>query len=271
MKPLPLLLLLGCAGPVSPEVGAPDAAEPVDASEPADSGVASAGPRLPGEAPSELTVVHAEDRMAARHLVVAYQGAARARSDVTRTAIEARRRAREAREAALAGEDFRDVARRYSDDATAERGGFLGAFNRGEMDARFEAAAFALDVGEVSDVVETPFGYHVILREPLQEVHLAQVVVQYAGLRRSSATRTQEEARARVEEAAARLRAGEPAATVARALSDGPSAAWGGDLGSFQRGELAAPFDDLAFALDVGEVSDVVESPSGFHVFVRVE
>ena len=61
-----------------------------------------------------------------------------------------------------AGESFEDLARQYSVDATAAQGGDLGFFGRGEMVGPFDSASFALEPGEVSDVVATPFGYHII-------------------------------------------------------------------------------------------------------------
>lgn len=69
-------------------------------------------------------------------------------------------------ERARAGEDFAALAREFSDDyATKQAGGDTGLFDRGQMAPSFEAAAFALEPGEISDVVETSFGVHIIKME----------------------------------------------------------------------------------------------------------
>lgn len=69
-------------------------------------------------------------------------------------------------ERAQAGEDFAALAREFSDDyATKQSGGDTGFFHRGEMAPQFESAAFALEPGEISDIVETSFGVHIIRLE----------------------------------------------------------------------------------------------------------
>lgn len=62
-----------------------------------------------------------------------------------------------------AGEKFEDLAKQYGTDGTKDQGGSLGTFGRGEMVKEFEDAAFALNAGEISDIVKTEFGYHVIM------------------------------------------------------------------------------------------------------------
>ncbi|KAL2552707.1 Peptidyl-prolyl cis-trans isomerase Pin1 [Forsythia ovata] len=59
---------------------------------------------------------------------------------------------------------FSDVASRYSDCSSAKRGGDLGSFGRGQMQKPFEEATYALKVGEMSDIVDTDSGVHIITR-----------------------------------------------------------------------------------------------------------
>ncbi|HLK37595.1 MAG TPA: peptidylprolyl isomerase, partial [Polyangiaceae bacterium] len=105
------------------------------------------------------------DAIIAQHILVIYKGAKRAPKGITRSKADAKARAQEALAKVRGGAPFADVVKEYSDDAgTVDRMGSLGKFRRDAMDPAFGAAAFALKVGEVSDVVETPFGFHVIKR-----------------------------------------------------------------------------------------------------------
>jgi protein-disulfide isomerase len=102
----------------------------------------------------------------ARHILVQYKGARGADASVTRTKEEARARAEKLfSELVEKHKDFAKLAREASDCPSAKEGGELGRFTRGDLVPAFESALFALRVGEVSGVVETPFGFHIILRE----------------------------------------------------------------------------------------------------------
>jgi len=88
--------------------------------------------------------------------------------------INARTNADEARQRALAGEDFAELARELSEGPTAPEGGDLGFFTYQQMVPPFAEAAFALEVGEISEVVRTNFGFHVIkVEEKKPEVTLS--------------------------------------------------------------------------------------------------
>ena len=100
-----------------------------------------------------------------KHALVKYAGAKRAAPTVTRTREEACLRALEARSKLQQGASFTDVVKEYSEEpGAATREGSLGSIERSQMVPPFADAAFELARGEVSQVVETDFGFHVILR-----------------------------------------------------------------------------------------------------------
>lgn len=100
-------------------------------------------------------------RIRARHILFSFPPEA---SEGERDSVRAL--AEDVLERARAGEDFAGLAREFSDDSvTAVEGGDLGFFGHGEMVGPFEKVAFALDPGQISDIVRTPFGLHIIKAE----------------------------------------------------------------------------------------------------------
>jgi foldase protein PrsA len=76
---------------------------------------------------------------------------------------ELRKKAEDIHKKAKRGDDFSQLASEYSDDPGSKtKGGELGYFPRGNMVPEFENAAFNLKPGDISDVIETPYGYHII-------------------------------------------------------------------------------------------------------------
>lgn len=115
-----------------------------------------ARPAANAEAPSQIR---------ASHILVMHRESMRVPPGITRSKDEARARAQQVLARVRGGADFAAVAREMSDEpGHEEKGGDLGTFGRGMMVAPFESAAFALRVGQISDIVETPFGFHVIRR-----------------------------------------------------------------------------------------------------------
>jgi peptidyl-prolyl cis-trans isomerase D len=89
---------------------------------------------------------HVEDEVWARHILVADEATAK-----------------KVRQLLVDGQDFTQVAAQYSTDtATKDKGGDLGWFGKGKMVPEFEAVAFSLKVGEISQPVKSQFGYHII-------------------------------------------------------------------------------------------------------------
>lgn len=101
----------------------------------------------------------------AKHILVMHKESERRPPTVTRTKAEAKARAEEALAKVRGGADFDKAVIEYSDEpGAAERAGDLGVFEKKVMVKAFSDAAFKLKVGEVSDIIETPFGFHVIKR-----------------------------------------------------------------------------------------------------------
>ena len=104
------------------------------------------------------------EEVKARHILVAFEGSPAAPPDKPKlTDEQAKAKAEELRKQLVAGASFEEVAKKESDDTgSGANGGDLGAFGRGQMVPEFEKAAFEAKPGEISPVVKTQFGYHII-------------------------------------------------------------------------------------------------------------
>jgi len=122
-------------------------------------------PKRPFEEFGEQAIDRGPRTIRARHILVMYHGAANSVATIGRTRDEALLRATEASQRANAGDNFEGLVSEFSDEPGAPaRGGDLGEFARGRMVKAFSDVAFALQPGEISGIVETPFGFHIIQR-----------------------------------------------------------------------------------------------------------
>ncbi|CAN6905415.1 unnamed protein product, partial [Brassica oleracea] len=113
------------------------------------------------------------DQVKASHILIKHQGSRRKASwkdpegkvIMTTTREAAAEQLKSIREDILSGKaNFEDVATRVSDCSSAKRGGDLGPFGRGQMQKPFEEATYALKVGDISEIVDTDSGVHIIKR-----------------------------------------------------------------------------------------------------------
>lgn len=183
----------------------------------------------------------------------------------------ARKQAEDVLAQAKAGKDFAELAKKYSqDESNASNGGDLGFFGRGAMVKEFEDAAFSMQPGQISDVVKTQFGYHVIKvtdRKAAETRPFEQVRAQIEDQLKWE--RAQQQAQQTADDIAGELKSPADFDRVAKAR--GLTA---GESGFFTREEpiaglgFAPEASATAFELKENQVSDPIRTPGGMAFIV---
>ena len=190
-------------------------------------------------------------------------------------AIEsARERAEAIRDELRDGADFARVSAERSDALNAEDGGDLGWREPARIPSLFLPVVREMQAGEVSDIIRSPNGFHIVKVADTRTTTGGTDVTQYRAehvLLRPQGERDPAATRALAQDLRERIAAGETTlAALAREFSDDPgSAQRGGDLGWVNPGEMVPAFARMLESVDVGELSPVFESQFGFH-FLRV-
>jgi len=134
----------------------------------------------------------------------------------------------------------------------------------------FLKPSLKLKEGQISDPVDSPFGYLIFRGVSLEVVSASHILITHKDAQRSSSKRDRKEARKLAEQILKDLKSGKDFAELARQHSDGPSGPKGGDLGRFTRGQMVPEFDKAVFKLKPGTVSDIVETQFGYHIIKRM-
>lgn len=182
------------------------------------------------------------------------------------------------REAVRAPDHFATLARDHSEDPeTASRGGRYGGLRASQLPSAFLDALAVLKPGEVSEVIHSSLGYHIVRREPrppAQPLAGQRIVVQYAstGMRMRS-TRSRQEALSLAHSIVERARGGADFASLVARYSEDPEPRPAGDMGvwsSVEPGHNGTELDVLS-NLALFEVSDPLDSRHGIQILRRIE
>lgn len=175
---------------------------------------------------------------------------------------------------AQSGESFEALAQQYSDDPGSQsRGGYLGYIKGGRLIYPFEKVAFSMNPGEVSDPVETRFGYHIIkvhnVRADRGERLCAHI---FLVVPRGASAEVEEQKKAEADAIYKDLMAGADFAQMAREKSNDQSNSMrGGELPWCSSGDFVKEFEDVAFALEVGAIAEPVRSSYGYHIIKLID
>ncbi len=180
-----------------------------------------------------------------------------------------RKRAEEALAQIRSGTDFGQIAASYSDADNALTGGDLGWRTAARLPTIFVEAVRAMKKGDVSGVIRSPAGFHIIKLLDLRNRNAPTVVEQTHArhiLVRANETVSDAEAKAKIDRIRARIVGGAKFEDQAKVNSDDASSVKGGDLGWLSPGDTVPAFEEAMAKLKVDELSEPVRSPFGWHL-----
>ncbi|MCL4279710.1 MAG: peptidylprolyl isomerase, partial [Ignavibacteriaceae bacterium] len=168
------------------------------------------------------------------------------------------------------GQSFENMAMKYSDDKfSGVAGGDIYFITAGLLPYEFEDPMYTLKAGEIyPDVVKTRYGYHLIKVTQRQhrfpKIKASHILIGYHNSEGQIDTAF---AKLRADSVLAQLNAGASFEEMALKYSDDPgSKEKGGDLGYFERRMMVKEFDEVAFQMEVGQISDLVQTNFGYHI-----
>jgi peptidyl-prolyl cis-trans isomerase SurA len=189
--------------------------------------------------------------------------------DLPQDTLKAYNKIKVIRDRAIKGEDFTKLAKETSEEPTAnEHAGALGYFSVFALVYPFETMAYNTPVGEISEIVRTQFGYHIIKvndrRKRAPEISVSHIMI--SDKEDDTRTFNPEE---RINEIYALLQQGESFESLANQYSDDKNSGKnGGKLGKFRKGDLrSSEFEDAAYGLhESGQLTKPVKTNFGWHI-----
>lgn len=187
----------------------------------------------------------------------------------------ARTRADKALAEARGGGDFASLAASYSDAPDALQGGALGWRNEDRLPELFASALAKLQPGEVSAVLRSPAGFHILKlvdrrgagadNTPVRQTRLRHILI------RTNEAVSDADARRRILQLRERIVSGADFGEIARTNSDDTTAARGGELDWVYPGDTVPQFERAYEELKIGEISQPVRTPFGYHLIQVLE
>jgi peptidyl-prolyl cis-trans isomerase SurA len=168
------------------------------------------------------------------------------------------------------GESFESLVKKYSSDSfSKDNGGDIYYITAGTVIPEFEDAAYKTAVGDVyPELVKTRYGYHILKvtekRERIPSVRASHILITF---KNDSGKVDTAGALARIQDIHNQLLKGADFAELAKKYSEDPGSKQnGGDLGFFERRVMIKEFDEAAFNLKKGQISDIIKTNYGFHI-----